>query len=171
MPGSQELFPILFKIYTNLYAIMISMTERRIRPLKKCNVCQCIVDEASECPICGNTITYEPHCMEDKEHFAFNRYYKTYLLKNLWFPVLCTIASIIIFILTLPLTVPLAYLLLIPTAFLLIMSFVFALFKRPLARRMLWKYSEEYAIGRINNDKYFFGFGAVLLLIIVGYLI
>ena len=35
--------------------------------MKKCNVCGCIVDEKSECPICGNTLTYEPPCMEEKE--------------------------------------------------------------------------------------------------------
>ena len=139
--------------------------------MKKCNTCQCIVDEEYCCPICGNTLTYEPPCMEDKEHFVFGRYYKIYLLKNLWFPVLCTIASIVIFILTLPLTVPSVYLLLIPTAILLVASFIFALFKRPLTRRLLWKYTEEYATGMINNDKYFCGIGAVAFLLLVGYLL
>ena len=43
--------------------------------MKKCNVCGCIVDEKSECPICGNTLTYEPPCMEDKEKFVFNKYW------------------------------------------------------------------------------------------------
>ena len=64
--------------------------------MKKCNVCKCIVDEISECPICGNTITYEPPCMEDKERFVFNKYYLLYLLKNTWFAILCTVIGIVI---------------------------------------------------------------------------
>lgn len=139
--------------------------------MKKCNICQCVVDDEYCCPICGNTLTYEPPVMEDKEHFVFSRYYKIYLLKNLWLPVLCTIASIVIFILTLPLTVPSVYLLLIPTAFLLIASFIFAFFKRPLARRLLWKYSEEYALHSIEADKYYCAIGAVAFILMVGYLI
>ena len=135
--------------------------------MKKCNVCHCIVDEISECPICGNTITYEPPCMEDKERFVFSKYYFVYLLKNLWFSVLCIIISTVAFILSLPITSSLLHYLLIPAALMLIASFVFSLYKRELTRRLLWKYSKEYAVGRMVCDKYFYGITAVILCITV----
>ncbi len=138
--------------------------------MKKCNVCQSVVDEKSECPICGNTLTYEPPCMEDNEKFIFNRYYILYLIKNAWFSILCTVASIIIFVITKPTVNPYALSLLIATAIALIASNFFAFFKRNISRRLLWKYSKEYAVGRIITDKYIYGIFAVICIIFAGVL-
>lgn len=109
--------------------------------MKKCNVCKCIVDEISECPICGNTLTYEPPCMEDKEKFVFNKYYLLYLLKNTWFAILCTVIGIVIAITAKPdfdITVALAIAMLIA-------SFLFGIFNRRYAAAIQWKYSEKWA--------------------------
>lgn len=107
--------------------------------MKKCNVCKCIVDEKSECPICGNTITYEPPCMKDKEHFVFSKYYLLYLLKNTWFALLCTIIGSIITIITKP-----AFdVTLILAITMLITSFLYGIFNRRYARAIQWKYSEK----------------------------
>ena len=109
--------------------------------MKKCNVCGCIVDEKSECPICGNTLTYEPPCMEEKERFVFNRYYLLYLLKNTWFAILCTVIGFVITIASKPdfdITVALAIAMLAA-------SFLFSIIRRRYARAIQWKYSEKYA--------------------------
>ncbi len=112
--------------------------------MKKCNVCECIVDEKSECPICGNTLTYEEPCMEDKEKFVFNKYYLLYLTKNTWFALLCTVIGIVIAITAKPefdVTVCLAIAMLIA-------SFLFGIFNRSYTRAIQWKYSEKWAKNR-----------------------
>jgi hypothetical protein len=107
--------------------------------MKKCNVCGCIVDEKSVCPICGNTITYEPPCMKDKEHFVFSKNYLLYLLKNTWFALLCTIIGSVITIITKP-----AFdVTLILAITMLITSFLYGIFNRRYARAIQWKYSEK----------------------------
>ena len=112
--------------------------------MKKCNVCGCIVDEISECPICGNTLTYEQPVMADKEHFKFNKYYLLYLLKSTWFALLCTVICTVIAIVSKPdfgVTV-------VPAVIMLLASFLFGIFNRSYARRIQWKYSEEWAKNR-----------------------
>lgn len=126
--------------------------------LKKCNVCKCIVDEISECPVCGNTITYEPPCMEDKEKFVFNRYYLLYLLKNTWFAILCTVIGIVIAITAKPdfdITVALAIAMLVA-------SFLFGIFRRRYARAIQWKYSEKYANIRAIGAQFTTGILAIV---------
>lgn len=135
--------------------------------MKKCNFCGCIVDEKSECPICQNTLTYEPPCMEDEEHFVFNKYYYVYLLKNAWFAVLCTIASIIILIVDTP-TSSYSLRLIFPAIVLLIASLVDSFFKRWRYKRLLKIYTEPWAKQLIAYDKYFYGAAAVILFLIAG---
>ena len=109
--------------------------------MKKCNICNCIVDEISECPICGNTLTYEPTVMEEKERFVFSKYYTIYLLKNTWFAILCTIIGIVITINSKPefdTTLALAILMLLA-------SFGFGIWNRNYARAIQWKYSKNWA--------------------------
>ena len=137
--------------------------------MKKCNICNCIVDEISECPICGNTLTYEPPCMEDKEHFVFNKYYYVYLLKNAWFAVLCTIASIIILIVDTP-TSSYSLRIILPAIVLLIASLVDSFFKRSQYRRLLKIYSERWANYMIAYDKYIYGILAVVFSVFAGIL-
>ena len=135
--------------------------------MKKCNVCQCIVDEKSECPICGNTLTYEPTVTEDREHFVFNKYYYIYLLKNAWFAVFCTIASIIILIVDTPIS---SYSLrfILPAIVLLIASLADSFFKRSQYKRLLKIYSERRANYMITYDKYLYGTVAVIFFLISG---
>ena len=109
--------------------------------MKKCNVCNCTVDEISECPICGNTLTYEPPVMEDKEHFVINKYYLIYLLKNTWFALICTVIGAVIAIASKP---PFDVTLILAIA-MLISSFLFGIFNRSYARGIQWKYSENWA--------------------------
>ena len=126
--------------------------------MKKCNVCGCIVDEKSECPICGNTLTYEPPCMEDKEKFIFNRYYLLYLLKNTWFAILCTVIGIVIAITAKPdfdITVALAIAMLVA-------SFLFGIFRRRYAHAIQWKYSEKYTNIRAIGAQFTTGILAIV---------
>ena len=135
--------------------------------MKKCNVCQCIVDEISECPICGNTLTYEPTVTEDREHFVFNKYYYIYLLKNAWFAVFCTIASIIILIVDTP-TSSYSLRFILPAIVLLIASLADSFFKRSQYKRLLKIYSERRANYMITYDKYLYGTVAVIFFLISG---
>ena len=135
--------------------------------MKKCNVCNSIVDEISECPICGNTLTYEPPVMEDTEKFVFNKYYYIYLLKNTWFAVLCTIKIIIISLVNTP-TSSYSLRLILPAIVLLIASLVNSFFKRWRYKRLLKIYTEPWAKQLIAYDKYFYGAAAVILFLIAG---
>lgn len=126
--------------------------------MKKCNVCGCIVDEKSECPICGNTLTYEPPCMEEKGKFVFNRYYLLYLLKNTWFSILCTVIGIVIAITAKPdfdITVALAIAMLVA-------SFLFGIFRRRYAHAIQWKYSEKYTNIRAIGAQFTTGILAIV---------
>lgn len=126
--------------------------------MKKCNVCGCIVDEKSKCPICGNTLTYEPPCMEDKEKFVFNKYYLLYLLKNTWFAILCTVIGIVIAITAKPdfdITVALAIAMLVA-------SFLFGIFRRRYAHAIQWKYSEKYTNIRAIGAQFTTGILAIV---------
>ncbi len=109
--------------------------------MKKCNICQSIVDATEECPICGNTLTYEPPVMEDKEKFVFNRFYILYLIKSTWIAMLCTIIGIVIAIISKP-DFDIAIILAIV---MLIASFLLGIFNRKYAASIQWKYSEKYA--------------------------
>lgn len=105
--------------------------------------------------------------MEDEEHFVFNKYYYVYLLKNAWFAVLCTIASIIILIVDTP-TSSYSLRFILPAIVLLIASLVDSFFKRSQYRRLLKIYSERWANYMIAYDKYFYGAAAVILFLIAG---
>ena len=126
--------------------------------MKKCNVCKCIVDEIRECPVCGNALTYEPPCMEDKEKFVFNKYYLLYLLKNTWFAILCTVIGIVIAITAKPdfdITVALAIAMLVA-------SFLFGIFRRRYAHAIQWKYSEKYTNIRAIGAQFTTGILAIV---------
>ncbi len=122
--------------------------------MKKCNVCQSIVDAKEECPICGNTLTYEPPIMEDKEHFAFNKYYLIYLLKNTWFAILCTVIAALMIILSK--TLSLGHL--IVGIFLLIATYLFSVFQRKYESLVIqWCNSESYSKRKAAAAKYAVG--------------
>ena len=110
--------------------------------MKKCNVCGCTVDEKSECPICGNTLTYEPPCMEDKEHLVFSKYYLVYLLKYTWFAILCTVIGLVIAI-TSKTSLSVALILAIV---MLTVSFLFGMFNRSIVRFLQNIFTERWAV-------------------------
>ena len=105
--------------------------------------------------------------MKDEEHFVFNKYYYVYLLKNAWFAVLCTIASIIILIVDTP-TSSYSLRFILPAIVLLIASLVNSFFKRWRYKRLLKIYTEPWAKQLIAYDKYFYGAAAVILFLIAG---
>ena len=126
--------------------------------MKKCNVCGCIVDEISVCPICDNTITYEQPCMADKEHFVFSKYYLFYLLKNSWFSIICLIYGIvtaIIFRHNLNALIA-------PAALCLALSLYLSVFERQYARAIRWKYNKEYSLQHTLFYRYSFGIGSII---------
>lgn len=110
--------------------------------MKKCNVCGCIVDEKSECPICGNTLTYEPPCMEEKERLVFSKYYLIYLLKYTWFAILCTAIGLVIAI-TSKTSLSVALILAIV---MLTVSFLFGMFNRSIVRFLQNIFTERWAV-------------------------
>ncbi len=127
--------------------------------MKKCNVCQCTVDDISECPICGNTLTYEPPVMEDKEYFVFNKYYLIYLLKNTWFALFCTIIAAVMIILSKTLSIGH----LIVGIFLLIATYLFSIFQRKYEKLVIqWCHSEAYSKRKAAAAKYAIGAAALI---------
>lgn len=127
--------------------------------MKKCNVCRCTVDASSECPICGNTLTYEPPVMEDKEHFDFNKYYLIYLFKNTWFALFCTVIAAVMIILAKTCTVGH----LIVGIFLLIATYLFSIFQRKYESLVIqWCHSEAYSKRKAAAAKYAVGSASLI---------
>ena len=126
--------------------------------MKKCNVCGCIVDEKSVCPICGNTLTYEPTVTEDKEKFVWNKYYLIYLLKTSWFSVACLIYGIATAIIC-----PncLNKLMAIATFFTLA-SLILSVFERQYASKIRWRFTKEYSFAYTKLYKYITGIVAII---------
>ncbi len=63
--------------------------------MKQCPKCRSIVDDNDICPICKTSLIYEPSAHTDEEQIVFSRYYAVYLLKTLWFSVLCFLLCVI----------------------------------------------------------------------------
>ena len=149
------------KIVQNLYKYIcyngfIKVKEEKF--MKKCNVCGCIVDEKSECPICGNTLTYEPPCMEEKERLVFSKYYLIYLLKTSWFSIACLIYGII----TAIIFRHSLNALIAPAALCLALSLYLSVFERQYARAIRWKYNKEYSLQHTLFYRYSFGIGSII---------
>ncbi len=66
--------------------------------MKRCNICHMVVDADTECPICGNTITYEPEIESTHKKYVFNKYLLLYVLKNFWFTAIMLIHNIYVLI-------------------------------------------------------------------------
>ncbi len=130
--------------------------------MKECPVCKSVVDEESECPICGNTITYTPFSPEPWEHIPLNRYSLLYTLKNIWFSLLCCLFGGIKTLITRPQMSEL----LVTAAVFALFSLVVALTQRKFAKAIRWKYTERYAIHRVALWKYLFGAVSVVLFLI-----
>ena len=131
--------------------------------MKKCNVCQSIVDESNECPICGNTLTYEPICAEYKEHIVFNKYYLIYLLKHTWFAILCTAISAAMLIIAKSITIGHLVIGLI----LLVASYLFSIFQRQYEQLVIqWCHSEAYSKRKAAAAKFAIGSAAVIYILL-----
>ena len=134
--------------------------------MKECPVCHAVTEEKYACHVCGETLTYvEEAYAESREKLAWNRYTARYLLRELWFPMLAILISVIALCVRWPLaplmedvtyTMPSGisvqttrqgcqeqYLWI--ALGMAVLSLLSAIFRRPAARWMQWKYSEEYA--------------------------
>ena len=118
--------------------------------MKQCPHCRMTVDAADECPICFTTLTYEPSVSASREKLLWNRYLALYLLRHVWFPLLCSIAVLLRLIFVRPTITPLyTY----GVVFLLV-SLITALFERTFVKWSQWKYSEAYARYSVGFTKY-----------------
>lgn len=129
--------------------------------MKKCNLCQSIVNAEEECPICHNTLTYEPTCQETEEHYVWNKYYLLYVLKKIWFSLFCCVFGIIKLVITMP---DMNKLLMAAIGCALI-SLLVSVFQRNLEKSITWKYSEDYAPFKIGVWKYLLGAISLLLFV------
>ena len=130
--------------------------------MKQCPVCKSLVNSKSECPICGNTVTYEPTVMFEKEHIVWNKYSWLYYLKNIWFSALSIVTGLVVCFIS---KFDMGYLFFLGGFCALISLFV-SLFHRKLASYMTWKYSEDYIPYRIGALKYTTGAVAIMLFIV-----
>ena len=118
--------------------------------MKVCPQCRMTVDAADECPICFGTLTYEPTVSAAREKFVWNRYLLLYLLRHMWFPLLCTLAVLIRLLFVQPNGVQLW----IYGAVMLLIALITALLERKFIRWSQWKYSEHYAVFSVGITKY-----------------
>ena len=131
--------------------------------MKKCNLCKSIVDEENECPICHNSLVYEPLCWEANERFAVNKYLFFYILKNIWFSVLCCIIGLLKIIISRPQGSELLF----GAVACAVLSLIFALFQRYLGKLMTWMYNEEYSHFKVVLWKYLLGLASIIFFMFV----
>ena len=132
--------------------------------MKKCPVCKSIVSADSECPICQTTITYEPPVMEEKERIGWNKHSCLYLLKNMWFSLLCCIIVTVVYLASKP---EIDYLFCM-AIFCAVISLCASIFHRKLASYMKRRYTDEYIAFKISQLKYFIGGIAIFLFVVIG---
>ena len=131
--------------------------------MKKCPICKMTVNADNECPFCGASLTYEPHCEADKEHIVWNKYYFKYLVKTIWFALICCLFGAVKIIVVRP---PMSELLM--TAILLaLFSFFISCFQRSWMEKMKWKYQESYLLFLIPLWKYGFGLLSVIFFLFI----
>ncbi len=118
--------------------------------MKQCPHCRMTVDATDACPICLTTLTYEPTVSAEREKLVFNRFLLLYLLRHMWFSLLCTLAVLIRLLFVQPTTMQLYRC----GAVLLILSLITALFERKFVQWSQWKYSEKYAHYSVGMTKY-----------------
>ena len=118
--------------------------------MKKCPVCQSVVNEEFECPICHTTLTDEPACAEKREKYAKNRFYLRYLAGQCWFSLVALGVVLVMTLLTdrQPIQVCLA------AWGLVAISLLFGIFRRGLIKLAEWKYSQGYACFSVTASKY-----------------
>ena len=59
--------------------------------MKKCPLCEMVVDAYNECPVCGADITGESFAESEIEHYRINRWFFLYLIKRHKFLLICTL--------------------------------------------------------------------------------
>ena len=131
--------------------------------MKKCNICHAIVDDENECPVCQNTLTYEPVCHETEEHFVWNKYYVAYLAKNTWFSLICCMVGLLKVIIARPQFNALLF----TAGACAIISLIVSIFQRILCKTMTWKYSKEYVPFKLGIWKYLLGGISMLFFIFI----
>ena len=109
--------------------------------MKICPLCKMTVDAESDCPICHTTITYEPDQPGSKEKYVFSKYLILYLIKLCWFSLLCLLFVLVRLFLSRP---ELRSDFWMPFLF-AVVSLIYSLFQRKIAKFGQWKYSENYS--------------------------
>lgn len=130
--------------------------------MKKCPTCQSIVDDDTECKICGTTLTYEPFIDSDKEKLKPNHYLYFFLAKKLSFSMVC-----LILVAVLEGNSGTFNKLSAAGIALSVLSFLFAIFEERLILKNRRMYSAEYAAFRIKSTKFVCGIIAVILAFLV----
>ena len=141
--------------------------------LKKCKVCGSTVDAANECPICHTSLTYEPFCTDDKERFAMSRYYLLYIVKQVWFSVLCCIFVAVM------IALPGLHIneLLIAAVIFAVISLLLSVFRRRLVSFIMsfswnaWFHTDDYFHVHYSITKYLFGSMSVAFVVFGKYMI
>ena len=118
--------------------------------MKQCPHCRMTVNASDECPICFTTLTYEPSVSASREKLLWNRYLLLYFLRHMWFPLLCTLTTLIRWICVQPAITPLYKY----GIALLAISLITAFFERTFVKWSQWKYSERYAYFSVGLTKY-----------------
>ena len=114
--------------------------------MKICPKCKSRTVEDIECPICGESITYEETIDEEKEKIRFNKYYLRYLLRNCLFALICTAAVIVINAINAPI-LDYSYFIIYGIAF---MSLAASVFKRTFVMWNIIVCKERYATFTVN---------------------
>lgn len=133
--------------------------------MKKCPICEMIVDAEYECPICYTTITYESDVESDREKYVCNKYFILYLIRKGWFSILCLIFVVFRIFSVQTHSIPCCIL----SLFCAILSLVESIFERQLAKYIQWKYSEEYSEYKALEVRIVSGIIAVLSAIAIPY--
>lgn len=107
--------------------------------MKRCPHCRSVVDDETECKLCGATLTFEPPVADYREKYAPGRYLLFYRLKQFWPAMLATAVILPLLFLSKPLSHVLTVLAL------LLLSWVTAAFQHRLARFMQWKYNPKFS--------------------------
>ena len=117
----------------------ITAVKERIS-MKKCPVCQSVVDDKTACKICGTTLTYESYVDSDKEHFARNKYVGWFWLKKCIFPFLVTVITAVLLLKSGTLNEMSLF-----SIIAVLICCLESLFSHKIVKHIQWKYAEQYA--------------------------
>lgn len=128
----------------------------------KCPRCGSVAEDQITCKICGHLLVHEEALPDaPREKYAVNKYLFFYLLKKLWFSLLCLAGIGVLGILSKTHGKYFTYAILAG-----LYSLLIAYFPEKVIQLMSWKYSEDYAVTRIKISIYLGGIAGVLLALV-----